>query len=319
MSDIHVAPVVRGMLPEIGGLFETAFHRPFSCELYLWRFLHNPFGPPMALVAVDGDRIVAHYGVCPILVRTVDGGSILGALSMTTMTHPAYQGRGLFPRMAEQLYGEILHEHDCRLVFGFPNPNSHYSITRRLGWRDVHALFFMAAQLGGPSSSDHGFRLLGWQALAGILRAHEREIRFYQPCARSPEFVAWRYAQNPVRRYTALAPTGASEPETAVIVKEHVAEDGSRSLDIVDVLGAHHEDALHAAVTAALAYGRSRRLTRAQAWVDLHHPAFAVLERLRMQPTGPIRYFGVRWLSDAPADGVEPTAWRITMGDSDVF
>jgi GNAT superfamily N-acetyltransferase len=319
VNSIQTRSVTGDMIQSIGRLFETAFQRPFSQELYRWRFLENPFGPTMARVAFDRCRIVAHYGVCPVTTRTTHGESIRGALSMTTMTDPEYWGRGLFPRLAEELYGEIAREHCCRLVFGFPNPNSHYSITHRLGWNDVHALFYMGAPVPSKPAATGGFEILDWQALVGALPGHRFAAPAYQPCERSADFLAWRYERNPVNQYAVLAAGSTSPPETAVVVKEHKTDTGMNTLDIVDVIGSHRERRILQALRAALDYGRAQGFVRAQAWVDMHHPVFPVLERLRFQPMGPIRYFGVRWLSDSPPDATESKVWRISMGDSDVF
>lgn len=317
MGNITILPLSRSMVPAVGALFEKVYGRRFNAEFYSWRFLENPFGPTMVLLAFDGDRIVSHYAVCPSEARTPSGGSLRGAQSMTTMTDPDYGGRGLFPRLAEHLYRTINEEHGTEFVFGFPNANSHYAFTQKLGWEDVHPLFFMTKAVDGGVDSD--FQLLRWSDLDPVLNIHKTSQIGYQPYTRSREFIRWRYQHNPEQSYAVVAPPGPNDASVVAIVKEFTHGHGGASLDIVDILGEHDPTLLRSVIEAATSFARSKTLTTVQTWLDLYHPAFTALERLRFRPIGPITYFGIRFLSTGSAKNPDPREWRVTMGDSDVF
>jgi len=317
MGEITIQPLSGSMVPAVGALFEKVYGQRFNAEFYSWRFLENPFGPTMVLVALDGDRIVSHYAVCPSKTRTPSAGGLRSAQSMTTMTDPDYGGRGLFPRLAEHLYRTINEEQGTELVFGFPNANSHYAFTQKLGWVDVHPIFFMTKVVDGGVDSD--FRLLRWSDLDPVLNIHEASLIGYQPYTRSREFIRWRYQRNPEQSYVVVAPPGSSDASVAIIVKEFTDDNGGASLDIVDILGDHDPASLKSAIEAASSFAGSKSLTAVQTWLDLFHPAFAPFERLRFRPVGPITYFGIRLLSPDSAKNPDPREWRVTMGDSDVF
>jgi len=314
---ISIRPLSNAMIPEVGRLFQKVYNRPFNSAFYSWRFLENPFGPTSVLLALEGEKVVGHYAVCPSMTRDAGGESIRSAQSMTTMTDAAYGGRGIFPRLAEDMYRALHNDHGTELVFGFPNANSHYAFTRKLGWDDVHSLFFMTRPVEGAEAS--AFRLLDWAGLDPLLDLHENSLVGYQPYSRTREFLRWRYQHNPEQQYCVVAPEGSGDPSVAIVVKEFINERGEAGLDLVDFLGDHGQTSLASAIKAVVSLAQSKSLKTAQAWVDLYHPAFAALERLRFRPGGPITYFGLRSLSARNRTKPNPREWRVTMGDSDVF
>ena len=128
-------PYTSGDEGAIGALFADSFGRDLGADYWRWRYLDNPVGNPMIELAWDGDVLAAHYAVSPVLLK-FKGADVLAGLSMTTMTSPAYRGRGLFPLMAERLYERMAAE-GYDLVFGFPNRQSHRIFVRDLKWTDL--------------------------------------------------------------------------------------------------------------------------------------------------------------------------------------
>lgn len=54
-------------------------------------------------------------------------------LSGTTMTHPEYRGKGLFPVLARSTYARMKAA-NMAMVWGFPNAMSHRGFVRNLNW-----------------------------------------------------------------------------------------------------------------------------------------------------------------------------------------
>ena len=106
------------------------YNRPPSFDL--WRFFSLPEGPVPAALAVDGHKLGGSYTLWPAKLK-IGSDVIKGAQSMDTMTHPDYQGQGVFTKLAEACY-DIAAVDGYRVLYGFPNPLSYPGFTKRLGW-----------------------------------------------------------------------------------------------------------------------------------------------------------------------------------------
>ena len=103
-----------------------------------WRYRDNPAGAVIGVDAWDGERLAAHYVTCPVEAN-VEGRLVKGLLSLNTATHPAYQGRGLFTRLAEQAYAAG-HAAGYGFVIGVANANSTPGFLNRLAFQSVGRL-----------------------------------------------------------------------------------------------------------------------------------------------------------------------------------
>lgn len=103
-----------------------------------WLYAANPDGTVVGFDAWDGATLVAHY-VC-IPARAVIGGeSCRVLLSLNTATAPAWQGQGLFTRLAALTYERATAE-GFRAVYGVANANSTPGFLRKLGFTLVRPL-----------------------------------------------------------------------------------------------------------------------------------------------------------------------------------
>jgi GNAT superfamily N-acetyltransferase len=129
-------------------LFEACFPntRKFN-EAYLrWLYSENPFGHAVGFDAWDGDSLAAHYVGVPLQVR-LERKEVMVLLSLNTATHPRYQGKGLFTKLAERTY-DAAGQLGYSAIIGVANANSTPGFTRKLGFQLVEPL---AARIGiGP-------------------------------------------------------------------------------------------------------------------------------------------------------------------------
>lgn len=140
---VQVRPVEAGDAPALVELFEACFDTRLSAEYFAWKYYRNPAGEAIGFVADTGERLAAFYGVIPE-PWIVGGGDATVWQSMDTMTHPEFQRRGLFVRLAECTYEEVRHRTErCDLV-GIPGPTSLPGFVGRLGWAKVHEFDILA-------------------------------------------------------------------------------------------------------------------------------------------------------------------------------
>jgi len=81
----------------------------------------------------DKHQPAAFYGVIPCVVR-FDEQLFLAAQSADTMTHPKYQYKGLFVKLANCTY-KLCKDLRINFIFGFPNQNSLHGFLVKLSWR----------------------------------------------------------------------------------------------------------------------------------------------------------------------------------------
>ena len=151
----------------------------FSPEAVAWRYRDNPAGQVVGADAWDGETLAAHYVTCPT-EAVIDGKVAKGLLSLNTATHPDYQGRGLFTKLAEAAYAQGAAA-GYQFVIGVANANSTPGFLRKLAFQNVGPLH--AGVLASPPRR--------FADVAVQYRAHWND-----------ELLSWRLA-NPIGRYAA--------------------------------------------------------------------------------------------------------------------
>lgn len=132
-------------------LFKATFDRNGSArtiEHLTWQYVRNPTGKlfvELALPVGDTSRAAAVYSVMPVFVR-LNGQVLLGAQSLDTLTDAEFRGKGLFVKMAQNVFGKCERE-GVAWVYGFPNASSAPGFFRRLGWTRLDPVPFLVRPL----------------------------------------------------------------------------------------------------------------------------------------------------------------------------
>jgi len=183
---MRIAPIQndQATLARYGALFEACFPGTdkFTPAYLAWLYAANPDGAAVGMDAWDGERLAAHY-VCIPARAWVEGREVMVLLSLNTATHPDYQGKGLFTKLAAATF-EAGAAAGFDGVYGVANANSTPGFVRKLGFQLVRPL---EARVGLGTLS-HGPKPAPAQL------SFERSW--------SPEALAWRCANphNPVHR-----------------------------------------------------------------------------------------------------------------------
>lgn len=297
-------------------LFQTVYGRPMTDAFYRWRFVNNPFGPPMVSLLWDGEILAGHYSVSP--GRTsIDGQIVRSAQSMTTMTHPAYRNRGIFTQLAAHLYSAMT-DMGVGLVWGIPNVQSHYGFVQKLEWQDVGLIATMTRTIRDDAPKAAASLRERTSLPEAIDALCERALpRAIYPSKKDSAYFTWRYLDNPAQKY-ALFTLGASD-DLFLVTKEYESPHG-RALEIVDYVFAEAE-AFALGMRAILELAAQRGFAMVRSWMSVTHPAFPELERLGFQPREPIAYFSGRTLGQQSLsrNDWDVRRWCVTMGNSDNY
>lgn len=173
-----------GDLEAYSNLFAVCFPgaKHLRKDYLRWLYVANPAGRMLGFNAFFEGRLVAHYACVPASVK-VTGIKRRAILSLNTATHPDFQGRGLFTRLADQTY-EAATALGIDLVFGVANAKSTQGFVRKLGF-----------QLVAPLESRVGIGRLGTIDWPGALAAADFRRTWTQA------ELQWRLSNpaNPVR------------------------------------------------------------------------------------------------------------------------
>jgi len=139
---MRFAPIVHdaATLERYGALFAACFPGvgKFTPTYLGWLYAANPDGLAVGFDAWDGERLAAHY-VCIPARAWVEGQQVTVLLSLNTATHPDYQGRGLFTKLAAMTF-EAGAAAGFDGVYGVANANSTPGFVRKLGFQLVRPL-----------------------------------------------------------------------------------------------------------------------------------------------------------------------------------
>jgi len=280
----------------------------------------------------------------PVRLRIGDR-SVLGGQSMDTMTHPDYQGRGIFTTLAKACY-KIAAARGFQVLYGFPNALSYPGFVRRLDWdhtgdirhwirvlrpsrlprvpKCVGPIADLTARLlprgGGGRDMDISFERPKANERAGLLQISRADLNLCH-IDRTPEWLDWRYADAAFHDYEWIcARRGDSLIAAGVWGMQNVAwgnvADGRAHL--TELMG-DDSAGLRAVVGAVI-----RRAAARDAWiletVTNIPAAISALKR-----GGFLSHRGapliVRALGDAPTDERihDHASWRFMGGDLDTM
>lgn len=294
-------------------LFLASFGRPVASGYLDWRYINNDQEKILFSIEVLDGLLVASYSAFP--VRLTSNGKLHEAsMSMTTMTHPDYQGRGFFRKLATELYLEA-EALQIAAVFGFPNASSHPIFNEKLGWSDIYEIPTMVfhlkeadifkLSLSSEVRRDDKF-LFGYPdpPADGLIRVH-----------RTSDYLSWRYAKNPINTYRNYVLSSNGNVSSYIITKWYGV-----GVDLVDIQTLNpNEASILLRHIAKESFDQGARCL--SCWAPVHHYIHGVLERIGFENQVPVTYFGGRELtpSSMPLQWLNYKNWYIQMGDSDVY
>lgn len=296
-------------LESLNELFRISFNRNIHPNFLKWRYYDNPCDDLLVAVAIDNNKIIANYSASPHLIEN-DKTTYKAALSMTTMTHPDYNGLGLFTKLAELLYQEMIRR-NYSLIWGFPNNNSHGIFKNKLQWQDIYEIPTFTLNLSTAKMNE-----LDDLYSYGFDNSFDKIVMFskekqYQ-VKKNSAYYKWRYLNNPVNEYYNYYLKDLDVYRANIIYKEYGA-----SIDIVEINGLTDVDKIKL-IKNLINIFKEQKKEQINCWLNVNDPLHSAFERIGFTNTMPITYFGARSL-DENINIRSYKSWNIFMGDSDVY
>lgn len=169
---------------------------------WIWKHLHNPFGPSPVLLALHGERIV---GIRAFMrwKMTLLGKPLNAFRAVDTVTDPDYQGQGIFKRLTLEMIDLLKEQETDAFVFNTPNNASRPGYLK-MGWKVLGrapvyirwvpwVLRFRTDQWEQRQAALERFR--GQSDESVLLLPGKIQVR------KDLAYMNWRYRQYPVKDY----------------------------------------------------------------------------------------------------------------------
>lgn len=311
----------------IAQLFNLAFQKKLSADYVKWRFLENPFlKEPMINLMWDNGKLVGHHAVSASEI-VYKNKIYLSSLCGTAMTHPDYEGQGIYGKLALSLYDRISEDHGLQTIITFPaRAASHYSLVKKIKYSNVGYLptLKLNAKSFKKTSLDNIHRIEEFElSHADFIQATLENLGFEIYLNKSVKYLNWRYTECPINEYYSIEYRYNEELKGLLIAKIYKINDISNDVDI-DIVDLFCNDDLHLmaelfsgiiANISALEYN----VQNLNCWISLFDRRHLELERLGFVMSTPITYFCVKSLGRKLSDVDQFRKWYISMGDSDVY
>jgi len=328
MADLCLRTYKEGDELQILELFKQTFGRDMGIDYWNWRFRDNVEGKIQIELMYDEELLVGHYAVAPAKMN-FNNKLALTALSNNTMINPDYGRRGIFTKLASNLYARIK-DYGVQLVWGFPNQASYHGFVHRLNWlpiKDIPTLtlskdnlkHFNLAQpkhkVETISHFDPAFDDL-WDRLR-----NEFASRFRYFVVRDSKYLNWRYVQNPKYQYKIFCVRKGDNYLGYAVTKFY---SGGEQLmgDIVDIFCIFDKDVFLSLIQESINY-LSQSASQICCWMNESCQFYEYLKEAGFVESSFVTHFGARPLLSLAEGEREYLAhysnWYLTMGDSDVY
>ncbi|MFA4851827.1 MAG: GNAT family N-acetyltransferase [Bacteroidales bacterium] len=304
----------------ISETFRKAFKVEFDKEYWCWRFKNNPLGKKIYInYILENNTLAAYYAVSPCMVEIEGRGKFKIALSNMTMTHPDYQGRGYFKKLADALFEQLKRDGFIG-VFGFANQNSHYGFKKYLNWKDLSPLnIFKTDQSHFRSNlikedKNYSFEesLVNEEliAIAANMRFSTNRINIH----RDTDILKWRMLTIPNQKYHVLKVTSGNLVYAEVFYKFYKED--------IDILEYFYSPVIEKESLETLGicinYFIKKFGKPVNIWSNVHSEEHLYLEKIGFCETNFITYFGFIPFCD-DKEILDYRNWHYRFMDSDVF
>lgn len=294
-------------------LFKLAFNKELSPEYWNWRFIRNPLNKIQIKLMFDNEKLVGHYAVSPMELL-IDGKKVQSALSMTTMTHPEYTGKGIFTQLASDLYSTCFSKGELSVVYGFPNANSHYGFINKLGWKDIKLIPTLSCMNVESNLSTDVTQILKFEPKHH--EAYLNSVKNYSVALnRTAAWFNWRYLNNPSGNYIAYEMRSGND--SGFIVGKLFNAGNETQLDICELVSSEPKVTAGPLISALINHFKENKINKINTWIpdeDNRKPVLADLGFIESEPKTQLG-----WLCMDKTLSNLSKGFYFSMGDSDIY
>lgn len=207
---MNIRPAIEEDIPQIVRLLKLSLGEslmPKSEGFWRWKHVDNPFGESPVLLAWEGEQLI---GVRAFMRwQWQRNGEVIKAVrAVDTATHPDHQGKGIFRTLTMKLVEQCKQE-GVHFIFNTPNKISMPGYLK-MGWQSRGKLpVRLKLHVIRKHVPKHTSLTSDWNLVASHpwWSMHESTSSMMQT-ALTPEYILWRYRDNPNVSYQLLESSG---------------------------------------------------------------------------------------------------------------
>jgi hypothetical protein len=299
-------------------LFELVFKKQMSKRYWFWRFEKNPAGKYLIKLMWHDNQLVGHYAVSPVFME-INSEKVLTSLSMSTMTHPDFGGKGIFKDLSMNLYDLLENYLNMKLIWGFPNGNSHYGFIKYLNWKDIaviHTLTLNISELNSVESNSIKIVTDFDSNHVAILQQTTRD--FEVKVDRNLAYLKWRYIDNPSNKYTIYEYNQDGEKQF-LVTKLYPSQTQNNKQDVFIMEYGITNHSLLPNFVQHLKFFHDEKIENIVIWCTLYDSKHIELEKTGFVLQGRQTFLSARGCNFKLYDIADYRKWFISFGDSDVY
>jgi hypothetical protein len=295
-------------------VFERAFGRELSFDYWKWRYIDNPIKDTTLInLAWDENKLAAHYALSPTALF-INGIKYCAALSMTTFTDPNYLRRGLFTKLAQELYSN--NKSSLDVVFGVPNDNSVSGFTNKLGFNLIKEIPMLESKISNVK--------INVCRKCEIVEKFDKRFdelflnvinKYKIITSRDSKYLNWRFVENPHNKYQIIAYIEEEKVLGYAVIKTY---NSGMIGDIVDLI-ALNDSVLRHLLNFSFNLFQSKNILSVNTWF-CDNENMNTLKEFNFQESGQYFHFIVKNNSEVLNENLfNFNNWYITMSDIDIF
>jgi len=260
----------------IRGLFLNCFGKEMSHEEWVWKYKNSPWGSTAA-IALDGDRVIAHYG--GIKMKFYFQGLEFNVFQpCDVMTHPSYRARLFTKKGAMVKAAELFYNNAMDFAFGFPSERHAILGTKILGYTGHGYINEMTKDI---VRKDYRLKYfwkmnIGWDSIDALEINRlwdENKILSGLSIQKDSNYINWRYTENPVKKYLPVTLRALLNKKVKVFLIAFLNEEKLFILDYFCDKNFEKENLIMIFNKLAIDYG----LSKVNLWVHPADPFYKIL------------------------------------------
>lgn len=303
-------------LSEIESLYKDCFGKLNTDDYFKWRYLNNPYDDIQIIVAINASKLVSFYAVSPreLLFKNQ---TFKTAISLNTMTHPDYRGRGLFVTLADKLY-KNLYNQGYEMVWGYPNNISHRTFISKLQWNNIYEIPTLENNIG-----DINIDKISCKKKFKIVNDNSFNNDYDKLSLDASKFIVnkdssvlkRRYYNNPNNEYINYCIIDNNAVSSFIVAKKY-----NDQINIIDYIY-KSKDEFFSLFNKIINLCYDTDIKKVTLWNSIDSDLRNDLEKLGFYNNYPIRYFGGRLLNTkiSKDDFLNWNNWMLSMGDNNEY
>ncbi len=283
-------------------LYKSCFSGEQSIEELKWRYGDNPYNEVVIAVVEYNNEWISLYATTTKFLLS-GGKQYKIALGLNTMTHPNYNGQGLFVKTTKYIQEELFKK-SFHAIIVFPNHLSGPIYRKDIDWKIIYEiptleLFYTDLEKGIQRISRYTSESYN----------DEKDAKLYK-ILKDKDYLNWRYIHNFSGAYKIIY---SKSGNSFFVIKKYLD-----LLNIVDYKFVSVRELIELFVK--IQELKIDGINRITIWVSNFLESHFLFEKMGFLNNRPITYFCVNKLSDELSDNIyDFRNWHITMGDDNVY